>query len=326
MENEIVLEPQKPNAANRCGWFFFAFCLLLLAVFNIACVVLARLAPSMLNSTVWLYLLQYGTMYGIALPLSFLILRPLAREPIAEKRLPFFHFVVYFLLGIGCMMIGSILGRIVTLPFELLFGSGNPLDSLLNGKTLLFSSLLTVVVAPIGEELVFRKLVIDRLARHGTVVAVALSALFFGLFHQNFYQFFYATLLGLVLGYLYASTGRLRYCIFLHSALNFLCGVVPNCLNALADWTASTSADSATLTSVLSLLAGIVGTFLSLFELACALLVVLFCVFFLKKSLVLQKGRDPITIRDWYRAILNGGVIAAVAFCGMLMLLSLLPI
>ena len=44
----------------------------------------------------------------------------------------------------------------------------------------------------------------------------------FGLCHGNFYQFFYAFGIGLVFGYIYTRTGRIRYTIVLHMIINFL--------------------------------------------------------------------------------------------------------
>ena len=67
--------------------------------------------------------------------------------------------------------------------------------------------LSAVILAPIMEELIFRKLVLDRLAGYGPAVAMSVSALVFGLAHGNFYQFFYAFLLGLIFAYIYLHTG-----------------------------------------------------------------------------------------------------------------------
>ena len=51
-------------------------------------------------------------------------------------------------------------------------------------------------------------------------------ALLFGAFHLNLHQFFYAFLIGLVLGYVYLRTGKLRWAVSLHAAINFLGSVL----------------------------------------------------------------------------------------------------
>ncbi|MBO6055192.1 MAG: CPBP family intramembrane metalloprotease, partial [Oscillospiraceae bacterium] len=55
---------------------------------------------------------------------------------------------------------------------------------------------------------------------------VIISAVMFGLFHGNFSQFFYAFAVGLVFGYVYLRTGKIRYSIALHIFVNFM-GSVP---------------------------------------------------------------------------------------------------
>ena len=83
-----------------------------------------------------------------------------------------------------------------------------------------------VIVAPIVEELIFRKIVIDRLSVFGDRNAIIFSSVAFGLIHVNLYQFFYATALGFILGYVYTKTRNVKYSIFMHMLINFLGSVV----------------------------------------------------------------------------------------------------
>lgn len=81
--------------------------------------------------------------------------------------------------------------------------------------------LLAIVVAPIFEELVFRKLVLDRIGSFGEAPAVLCSALIFGLAHQNAGQFFLAFLLGILFARIYLHTGKIVYTMLLHFMINF---------------------------------------------------------------------------------------------------------
>ena len=92
-----------------------------------------------------------------------------------------------------------------------------------------------VILAPIMEELIFRKLVLDRLAGYGPAVAMSVSALVFGLAHGNFYQGFYSFLLGLIFAYIYLRTGKVRYSMMLHMMVNFCGSVIPILLLRVAD-------------------------------------------------------------------------------------------
>ena len=83
-----------------------------------------------------------------------------------------------------------------------------------------------VILAPEIEEYIFRKQLIDRMHIYGEKLAVVTSALMFGLFHGNLSQFFYAFALGLVFGYVYLKTGKLRYNISLHMLINLIGSVI----------------------------------------------------------------------------------------------------
>ncbi len=80
--------------------------------------------------------------------------------------------------------------------------------------------IMVSLLAPIFEELVFRKFIIDRTQRYGEMVAIMYSSLAFGLFHCNLYQFFYAFVIGIVLGYVYIRTGNIILTIIMHMCVN----------------------------------------------------------------------------------------------------------
>ena len=84
-----------------------------------------------------------------------------------------------------------------------------------------------VVLAPAFEELVFRKVLVDRVLPYGEWPAILFSGVTFGLFHGNLTQFFYAFLLGMILAYVYVRTGNILYTMGIHACINFLGGVLP---------------------------------------------------------------------------------------------------
>ena len=86
--------------------------------------------------------------------------------------------------------------------------------------------LMTVVLAPVLEELIFRKLMLDRIRNYGEKTAIVFSALCFGLFHGNLTQFLYAFTVGLSLGYVYCKTGKVLYTMILHALLNLFSSLI----------------------------------------------------------------------------------------------------
>ena len=93
------------------------------------------------------------------------------------------------------------------------------IEDLLTGESIL-TIIMVAVLAPIFEELIFRKIIIDRTRKYGEVVAIVYSALAFGIFHCNLYQIFYAFALGLIFGYVYIKTGNVVLTIIMHMAIN----------------------------------------------------------------------------------------------------------
>lgn len=93
----------------------------------------------------------------------------------------------------------------------------------LAGPHWLFYIVLLLVFNPIFEELLFRKLALDRLMVLGEKTAIVVSALFFALPHiysAGVPQFFGTFIIALIYAYLRVRTGKLWPVIILHSLFN----------------------------------------------------------------------------------------------------------
>ena len=85
---------------------------------------------------------------------------------------------------------------------------------------------IPVIIGPIVEELIFRKLMIDRIRGYGEKTAIIFSAICFGLFHGNLTQFLFAGVVGLFLGYVYCKTGKVFHTLIMHMLLNATSSVI----------------------------------------------------------------------------------------------------
>lgn len=77
-------------------------------------------------------------------------------------------------------------------------------------------TILSILIAPIFEELIFRKVLMDRVGVYGERLAIIVSALSFGAFHGNFQQFFFTVFAGAGLAIIYAKTKKIIFPIILH--------------------------------------------------------------------------------------------------------------
>ena len=91
------------------------------------------------------------------------------------------------------------------------------------GKYFIFYIILLLGYAPVVEEILFRKLFLDRLLVIGETGAIIVSAILFGLPHvysQGISQMFGTFLIGLVWAYVRVKTGKLWPGIILHIMFN----------------------------------------------------------------------------------------------------------
>ena len=177
-------------------------------------------------------------MYPLAFFLYWLILQtvPKARQTWTCP-MGIGHFLGWFVICMGGVYFGSLIGQFLMTIVSVITGETmvNQVEEMIMDMSLWAVIVSAVILAPIMEELIFRKLVLDRLAGYGPAVAMSVSALVFGLAHGNFYQFFYAFLLGLIFAYIYLRTGKVRYSMMLHMMVNFCGSVIPILLLRVAD-------------------------------------------------------------------------------------------
>lgn len=163
-------------------------------------------------------LLSGGIMYLFAIPIGLLLLHFLPSTQPQKERLGS-QFFQWLLICFPIISAGALIGNLLS--FLLSFGkASNPTDSL-SGLSIGVQFVCVVVLAPIFEELLFRRAIIRHSVRYGEKTAILFSATAFALFHGNLFQFFYAFGIGLLFGYIYVRTGKLIYTIFLHAIINF---------------------------------------------------------------------------------------------------------
>ncbi len=266
--------------------------------------------------TVWL--VTFAPMYCLAVPLGLLVMRKAPAAPREKKPLGAGHFAVIAIIAVFVMYASNLVGTLLLALLQSVSGaaSANPLESFATGEYPLLQALVMVVLAPLIEEYVFRKTLIDRMNVYGEKLAVVTSALMFGLFHGNLSQFFYAFALGLVLGYVYLKTGRLRFSVSIHMLINFLGGVLAPWLLGRVEPEALENidpTDAAALTELARQLLPLAAYGLAILAL-CVAGLVLFCVRFRRSSF--DPAPQELPRRGRLRAVwLNPGMIAFTAVC-----------
>ena len=329
--NDLSLLEEKRGlrrAVSRCGWAVF----------------IATAA-----SFLWSLLLTYDILHGVTLKsylyfnelfvgISFL-LGALALVGMPKKRplrnqMKIKSFLALFCVCATIGTAGNIIGNLILSVWNFVTGgsAANPLNEVVMHSSPISMIICMGVLAPLLEELFFRKLLIDRLYPHGELMAILVSAVAFGLFHQNFSQFFYAFGIGVLLAYLYCRSGSYKAVVLLHMVFNFVMGVIPAILSkdVLVFYeqieALSESADFEQMLPLLTAYALPLLLYMLYLAVNCGLNVtgaVVFCTNF--KKISIEKTESELTLRERIVAVtVNVGVIAAVLLLTVMMFLSLI--
>lgn len=221
--NYELLKTYKKHFSSLGLMYFFGALIIIGVQVAVSMLVLA-FAPSLLDNPNLSLLVSMLPTYAIAFPLTSLLIRQVPGVQMKKHNMKPTQLLGAFAISYAVMYLSNLAGQFFTNIIGIIKGS--PVDdaiadlvSELNPLTALF---VMVLLAPALEEWIFRKLLVDRTIRYGEGTAIFLSGLMFGLFHGNLNQFVYTFLVGAFWAFIYVKTGRLRYTIYLHMALNFM--------------------------------------------------------------------------------------------------------
>lgn len=227
-EENLVSIQEAKSCFSKLGLALFAMTLcpiLIQLLMGMVASVLSVLGLDLLSNPWFLWAASSLPLYVVGVPIFLLLIRSVPAHAQPRSQLPASRFLVLLLICFPVTYLGNVIGSLLSAALS--GGTAqNGIETYITdgGFLALFT---TIIVAPVVEEFVFRKQLLDRCGRYGEKTAMVFSALTFGLFHMNFYQFFYAFGVGLILAYVYLRTRSLRYPVLIHMIINFLGSAVP---------------------------------------------------------------------------------------------------
>lgn len=214
---------------SRLGLVFVLGSILSFGIQYIASLVLTRCFPDYFDTLNNRLIGLMAPTFLVAYPLFLLAISRIPKgKPLEQKRMTIGQLSIAFLMAYSLMYICSITGVILSIPKYIIDHTSviNPVAEIVLDSSPLIQMVIMVILAPVFEELIFRKFLIDRAVRYGQGAAVIISGLMFALFHGNLSQALYAFCIGLLFGFIYVRTGRIRYPIILHCVINFIGSVL----------------------------------------------------------------------------------------------------
>lgn len=191
--------------------------------------VLGAINPELLQNSDITLSASMIPMYLVGLPIMILLIKKMGHQEIEKKSMATNDLLKCMLVAYALIIIGNLFGLGVTAVIAIIKGQPviNPIVDIVSNGNIWITSIYTVICAPIFEEIIFRKLLIERTVKYGEKMAVIFSGITFALFHGNLNQFVYAFVLGVFLAFIYLKTGQLKYCIIIHMFINFMGSFLP---------------------------------------------------------------------------------------------------
>ena len=340
--NDFTLDDERQAKRRFSRFFMSVFAYLILSsvvaiAFELTLVAIMGNdeALKLLESSWYILVMNLVVMYAIAFPIFYFTVRGMKNTIRFKEKISFKEFLKIFLVGEAFMTVGNLIGSYLNLFIGSFIGqvpSNSTSEAILNSNIWLVI-LVVVIIGPIFEELMFRKLLMDKLGMYGDRTAIFVSAISFGLFHGNLYQFFYAAMLGFVLAYLYSKTSNVWYPIALHMIINFIGSVIPILLAdkiARYEEIATVIANGGEITDELTAeLASITPVVLGYSFFTIAMVVAGLVIFFKKRREIFVSDRCEILIPKERRVkviLANAGTILFLVLSGAMMLLSIFEV
>ena len=168
--------------------------------------------------------------YLISYPIMIALISrvPVEQEVIEKKKMTVGQWIVAFIMSYALVYICNIIGSVITAIIGVFKQSAveNPILNVTMEMNTLTTFIIMVICAPIVEEIIFRKLLIDRASKYGEGLAILLSGTMFGLFHANLNQFVFTFVMGCFYGFIYTRTRNVIYSILLHMLNNFIASIL----------------------------------------------------------------------------------------------------
>lgn len=160
-------------------------------------------------------------------------------------------------VSLGIQTFAAVLVSIITAILSKFNLSSPTVDLTANTTSIaatLFTYFYACLLGPVLEELLYRGVILQGLKKYNELFAVAVSAIIFGLMHQNYQQFILAIMMGAILGRITIKSGSLIPAIITHIFVNttgVLSGLIMQCVdNESYQKIASGAMDAAALTGL----------------------------------------------------------------------------
>mgnify|MGYP002851993493 CR=1 FL=1 len=216
---------------SRVGFSYFIFYIVTAILQIVVSDLVNAFAPDAAENYAISIIMALAPIYLIGAPVAYLVIKKLPAEKPAKNKWTALQLIGGFFVAYGLIYVSNIVGTSIGTVIESIFpdlrAATNDVQDLVFSGDMIVNVLAMVIIGPIMEELLFRKMLCDRVRVYGEGVCMVISGLIFAIFHGNLTQGVYAFTLGAFLAYVYLKTGKLLVPICYHMGINLMGSVLP---------------------------------------------------------------------------------------------------
>ena len=225
MNNETMKQDKKHF--SRIGFGYLIGTIIITVVQSVAMIIIAAIGekfPAIAADYTYTFLAMMLSAYLIGFPIMGLFIKRVPAQDMADKKkMSIGQWIQALFISLALLYFFNIIGQVITSIIGALKHGAvtNVLGNITGSIHPLANLFIIAICAPFVEEILFRKLLIDRTIKYGEFLSVVFSGIVFGLYHGNLNQFIYAVPLGCFFAFIYVKTKDIRYTISLHMVVNF---------------------------------------------------------------------------------------------------------
>jgi len=160
--------------------------------------------------------------FCLALLITLLLLKTDMKMPLHREASTTSNIILWSVIGYFLAYFVQVLASLIEMKvLGISTGSSNTQNIMDISRTIPLFMIIPAIIAPILEEVIFRKIIFGSLyKRLNFFISALLSAFIFGVIHGEFQHILIYSSMGFVFAYLYVKTKRILTPIIVHAALN----------------------------------------------------------------------------------------------------------
>lgn len=209
---------------NRYWWVILTYIIMQLSVIVFLPIIKQVFPNYIIEATIYYQIISFV----IGLIIILIFMKPDMKQAQTRSNWLTSEVVIWSILGVFMAYFAQAIAVMIeTFVFGIEPGSENTQDIMTIARTIPLFVIVPAIIAPILEEIIFRKIIFGSIyKRSNFFIAALLSAFIFGIIHGEVEHILIYSSMGFVFAFLYVKTKRIIVPILVHMTLNTMSVIV----------------------------------------------------------------------------------------------------